>query len=223
MKKLLYAIGDSWTYGSDLENPTIECYPYNLSKRLDCDLINEAKPAASNDWIFRKSVEWIATNNTSNIHTFIVGWTMADRREEHFKFFHGGPPKWERKFNWHQNKDGDLSKFISENLSNMRLQAIKTFTYMYALQELLKKNNVNYIFYFPWEDLLLQDEWYETNIKKDVHDIYLKIDKKYCVEPLYTTTSGVGKEMLEKGLHPDKNQHILMSNKLYENIIGRII
>ena len=85
---------------------------------------------------------------------------------------------------------------------------------MYTLQELLKKNNVNYIFYFPWEDLLLQDEWYNGEIKKDVHDIYIKIDKRYCVEP---------QRFRIQGLHPNKYQHILMSNGLYENIIRRII
>ena len=43
MKKILYTIGDSWTYGSDLQFPDTESYPYLLSQKLDCDsLVNEA-------------------------------------------------------------------------------------------------------------------------------------------------------------------------------------
>ena len=110
MKKTLYTIGDSWTQGYDLKNPKEECYPYLLSKKLDCDLINEAKPAASNDWMFRKSVEWITTNDTSNIHTFIVGWSQPDRREENFNFYHGGAPKYER-INY---ADNTISNWISK-------------------------------------------------------------------------------------------------------------
>ena len=37
MKKLLYTIGDSWTYGYGLDNPETECYPYLLSQKLGCD------------------------------------------------------------------------------------------------------------------------------------------------------------------------------------------
>ena len=83
---ILYTIGDSWTYGTELENPKEECYPYLLSKKLECDLVNEAQPAASNDWMFRKSIEWITKNDISNIHTFIVGWSHFNRREEQFQF-----------------------------------------------------------------------------------------------------------------------------------------
>ena len=54
MKKVLYSIGDSWTYGWELENPQTECYPYLLSQKLGCDLINEGLPG-SNDWMFRKA------------------------------------------------------------------------------------------------------------------------------------------------------------------------
>ena len=54
--KILYTVGDSWTYGDDLKNPQIESYPYLLSKIIGCDLVNDGKNFAGNDWIFRKSV-----------------------------------------------------------------------------------------------------------------------------------------------------------------------
>jgi len=214
MKKLIYTIGDSWTYGYNLKNRETESYPYLLSKKLDCDLVNEALPAAPNDWIFRKSIEWISKNDTSNIHTFIVGWSASDRREEQFKFFHGGPPKWERKNCYWDGHLNRLSKWISEKLSNPKLQLIKSFTYIYSLQQVLKSNNINYLFYFPWEPVLIQDDWYKDEVKIDVHDIYLKIDKNHCVGPKFN-----GIEVCEYGLHPNKSQHRFISEQIY-HIIG---
>ena len=208
MKKTLYTIGDSWTQGYDLKNPKEECYPYLLSKKLDCDLINEAKPAASNDWMFRKSVEWITTNDTSNIHTFIVGWSQPDRREENFNFYHGGAPKYER-INY---PDNPISNWISDNLSNEKLSNIKSFTYIYTLQEILKKNNINYLFYFPWDPILLQDDWYEENIKEYVHDIYLSIDLDYCVG---TEFDGETPVPIDELRHPTDVEQTWICNKLY--------
>jgi len=206
---ILYTIGDSWTYGYKLEDPKTECYAHLLAKKLGCDLINEAEPAASNDWMFRKSIDWIIKNNTSDIHTFIVGWSNFNRREEHFKFYHGG----EFDDMVATRGDGDpMEVIISKTFANYRLQAIKSFTYMYTLQEILKKNNINYIFYLPWEDLLLQDEWYDIKIKKDVHDIYLQIDKDCCIGPL---------DRFSKNLHPDKVEHKFMAKQLYEFIVRR--
>ena len=211
MKKLLYTIGDSWTQGWDLKNPKKECYPYLLSKKLNCNLINEAKPASSNDWMFRKSVEWILKNDTSNIHTFIVGWSASARREENFSFYHGGEPKYER-INY---KGNFVSNWISDNLSNEKLSAIKTFTYIYTLQEILKKNNINYLFYFPWEEILIEDSWYEENIKEYVHDINLKIDKNFCVGPEFNGQRVFPANELR---HPIDVEHMWICNKLYEEL-----
>lgn len=207
-KKLLYTIGDSWTYGWELENPKTECYPYLLSQKLGCDLINEGLPAASNDWMFRKAIEWITKNDTSRLKLFIVGWSFSSRREENFKFYHGGDSVSERK------RQGDpISKWISENLYNVRLSYIKTYTYIYALQEILKSNKINYLFYHPLDPIFLQDKWYEENIKSDVHDIYLKIDKKKNVGPEFD-----GQKVIPNGKphhHPNKEQTEWLTNQLY--------
>ena len=88
----------------------------------------------------------------------------------------------ERK-NYGSNLGGEpISKWISENLYNDRLSYIKTYTYIYALQEILKSKNINYLFYHPLDPIFLQDKWYKENIKSDVHDIYLQIDRSKCVE-----------------------------------------
>ena len=58
--KRLYTIGDSWTYGHDLENPKEQSWPTLLSREFDCELMNNAENGGSNDWMFRKTVEWVS-------------------------------------------------------------------------------------------------------------------------------------------------------------------
>ena len=239
--KILYTIGNCMTMGVELDNPEVESYPYLLSQKLGCELINQAEPASSNDWIFRKSVEWIATNDTSKVHTFIVGWSSPDRREENFKFFYGGPSQIECGFrkrddhydiikekigklsrvvkeHIHLGKEDSTSKVISELLYNRELSLIKTLTYVYSLQELLKSKNINYVFFFPgWYNILMKE--------KGISDIYLHIDKKYCIEQTIDDTKkgnwvswySEDSEILS-GRHPNKKEHQWMSDKLYHFI-----
>ena len=111
--KRLYSIGDSWTNGHELENPITECYPYLLAQRLGCELVNDALPAASNDWMFRKTVEWICKQENTEDCIVIVGWSIPSRREENFKFYYGGPTEWERKL---IDKENKISHLISDYL-----------------------------------------------------------------------------------------------------------
>ena len=219
---ILYTIGDSWTYGYNLENPETECYPYLLSKKLDCDLINEGLPAASNDWMFRKSIEWILKNDISKLELFIVGWSFPWRREENFSFYHGGHPKSERK-NYANGPDGEpISKWISENLFDERLSYIKTYTYIYTLQEILKSKKINYLFYYPLDDFFIQDDIYEKTIKSDVHDIYLQIDMDKCVGPNFDGKFVIPYEELAWGggpcRHPNKKETEWLADQLYKFI-----
>jgi hypothetical protein len=215
MKKILYTIGDSWTYGYNLENPETECYPYLLSKKLDCDLVNEGLPAASNDWMFRKSIEWIIKNDISKLELFIVGWSFPWRRDENFSFYHGGDPKSERKNYAHGPEGEPISKWISENLFDVRLSYIKTFTYIYTLQEVLKSKKINYLFYHPLDDIFVQDEWYEKNIKSDVHYIYLQIDRDKCVGPDFNGNPVIPRDELR---HPNKKETEWLANQLFNFI-----
>ncbi len=55
--KLLYTNGDSFTYGSELENQT-STWPVLLAKMIGYELVNDAQPGASNDYIVRRTVEF---------------------------------------------------------------------------------------------------------------------------------------------------------------------
>ena len=86
MIKRLYTIGDSWTYGDELDNPREESWPSVLSKDLGCKLINDGQSGAPNDWMFRKTIEWVSCQENLDDTILIVAWSEPNRREENYKF-----------------------------------------------------------------------------------------------------------------------------------------
>ena len=224
MSKILYTIGDSFTYGDELENPEIECYPYLLSQKLGCELVNEALPAASNDWMFRKTVQWISNQNLDDIFMVIVGRSNPHRREENFDFYWGGTVKYFDRWNWwNQGEHKTISKFISKYLWNSQLSYFKSFTYILTLQEFLKSKNIKYLFYDPFVNLLQQDNWYYEDMIKDTNmeKVIDSIDKRFFIGPEIDgkcVVDGQTKENSVTGRHPNADEHKWLSEKLYDII-----
>ena len=200
MTKVLYTIGDSWTFGSDLDSPETECYPYLLSKKLDCDLINDGMPGASNDWMFRRCIDWLSSRDRFHDIIVIVGWSNPNRREENFGFVWGGHISWWDEWEWSQinDKNREKSKFISKYLHDEVLSYKKTLTYMITLQEFLKSKNIKYLFYDPFVNILVKDDYYYEVIEKEkkrfisfpykeevvsIENIHEKIDKRFYFGP----------------------------------------
>ena len=75
---LLYTIGDSFTYGTELDEPEKQAWPRLVADRLGYKLVNLAKPGASNDYIIRTTVEFLETR-TPDIA--IIAWTTPHRLE----------------------------------------------------------------------------------------------------------------------------------------------
>ena len=73
--KTLYTIGDSFTYGDELDNPK-DAWPYLLGNQLGYEVHNHARNGASNDYIVKTTVEYLENNNPDII---IIGWTTPDR------------------------------------------------------------------------------------------------------------------------------------------------
>ena len=82
MKKLLVS-GCSMTHGAELYNGFMHpeniklSYSQHLANMLDCELINVALSAGSNEYIFHSIVEQIEKNN--DIESVIVMWTTTGR------------------------------------------------------------------------------------------------------------------------------------------------
>jgi len=224
MTKLLYTIGDSWTYGEELDNPLMESYPYFLSKKLGCELVNEAKSGASNDWMFRKCVEWISQRDDFDDITVVVGWSNPNRREEKFGFVWGGHISYWNDWEWRDadDKDRDKSKFISEHLFDEVLSYKKTLIYILTLQEFLKSKNIKYLFYDPFVNILIRDDcWYYERFKSGstVDKMYEKIDKRFYVGPEIDGRCAIEEldefEIQQSERHPNKNEHEWIAEALY--------
>jgi len=225
----LYTIGDSWTYGDELVNPKKDSWPSVLSKDLGCELINEAAPASSNDWMFRKTIEWVCTQNDVSDTLIIVGWSEPNRREENYQFLIYGKTLWRK-----------LMKYFFNN----ELAHYKSICYMVALQEFLKSRNIKYLFFQPWYDIFgsenkLQEsrdkktKWlshekdeYQAQCYQDeltIGNIIKKLDKKNIIGPSiknyrqeynsYEISNREGKN------HPTKEEHKIMSKFIKEKIL----
>jgi len=105
-KKTLIVNGDSWTFGSEILNPTLDrisdvvteqdyfenndsyriprIYSTHLSKLIDADLVNLSWPADDNKTILNRTISYICkhyieTKKSTEDLFVIVGWTSPER------------------------------------------------------------------------------------------------------------------------------------------------
>ena len=92
---------------------------------------------------------------------------------------------------------------------------------------LLKSKNIKYLFYQPWVDILIEDDWYEKNDKKDIstysnrlNEVYTNIDKKFVVGPEFKNSEGYNsyKIAFEEMRHPNKSEQEVISKFIEEKI-----
>tara|TARA_B100001250_G_C19788922_1_gene785492 strand:- start:721 stop:1383 length:663 start_codon:yes stop_codon:yes gene_type:complete len=214
----LYTIGDSWTYGDELVNPKKDSWPSVLSKELGCELINDAQCGGPNDWMFRRTIEWISQQKSLDDTIVIVAWSEPNRREENFNPIIYGEKLWKKVMKY----------FYSDELSHY-----KSICYMVSLQEFLKSKNVKYLFFQPWCDILSSEkrlqkvrnnkskfsDWLSNPVpgpfyskKLGIGDIIKNIDKKYVLGPR------VVHHKLDRG-HPTKEEHKIISKFIKEKIL----
>lgn len=84
----LVIFGDSWAFGSDLEDRENTNYASHLKTMLGAtEVINMAKPGISNEAIIRQLLSWLATPGALEDDPFIVvGWTSPERAEVFFDY-----------------------------------------------------------------------------------------------------------------------------------------
>jgi hypothetical protein len=76
MRKKLLTLGDSFTYGDELKNPSVSAWPVLIANSLNLELTNLGKPGRGNSQIVRLTVEQV-----DNYDMIIIAWTHFDRIE----------------------------------------------------------------------------------------------------------------------------------------------
>jgi len=95
--KKLYANGDSWSFGAELgdnlpdelDYKYYNSWPMFLSQRMKIpQVINDSLGGGSCDRMFRKTVDYIRSQDTIEDTMFVLGWTSEERFEWPSKIKH---------------------------------------------------------------------------------------------------------------------------------------
>ena len=78
MIKNILAVGDSFTYGEELENRD-NAYPYYLAKGLKAEVVNFAVPGGGNRQMLRKVIDYVLSGEPLDL--VVIGWTSPGRME----------------------------------------------------------------------------------------------------------------------------------------------
>jgi|ETNmetMinimDraft_5_1059913.scaffolds.fasta_scaffold05417_2 hypothetical protein len=226
---ILLTVGDSFTYGDGLENPEKDTWPTLLSNSLDWDLVNLAESGASNDTIFRKTIEFISNNLNEELFV-IVGWSNPDRREErvNIKYKTNQNNQSDKNLDgrvfdryYYDNKiftsfipfptktrNDDIVKFIYANLDDEEHSITKTVNYQISLQYILNGLGIKYLYFNSFLPLY-SHTFYPQDILSKLKDRIRMIDhEKYveCGSSMKTFLELNGFDMLPDN-HPDKEGH----------------
>jgi len=78
MIKNILSVGDSFTYGEELENRD-HAYPYYLAKGLKASVVNLGQPSGGNTQMIRKVIDYVISGEPVDLVT--IGWTSPGRME----------------------------------------------------------------------------------------------------------------------------------------------
>jgi hypothetical protein len=73
---MIYAIGDSFTYGDELESRD-KAWPAVLSELIDKPVVNKGRPATGNTRIVKRAIDAVI----DQAEMIIVGWSDCNRQE----------------------------------------------------------------------------------------------------------------------------------------------
>ena len=73
---MIYAIGDSFTYGDELDSQE-QAWPAVLSKLINKPVINQGKPATGNTRMIKRAIDAVI----DQAEMIIIGWSDCNRQE----------------------------------------------------------------------------------------------------------------------------------------------
>jgi len=208
----LLTVGDSFTYGEELEDRT-SAWPQVLASKLDYRLINLGTPAASNDKILRTTFEHLLSNTPDLV---VIGWSNIGRSEyaDEFGYYDVWPGYQGNLFRrdntlWREELVEYISKYHNiESINRKFLQQVV------LLQKYLESCKIQYVMLN-----IVQNEYYklkkfpgqELYHQQVNRDTFLGFDNSGMMEWVEGCKKGPGGHFLEDG-------HQIVADRIYEHI-----
>ena len=206
---MILTLGDSYTYGYELSNPTKDAWPVKLADSLACDVKNLGIPGGSNDRIFRLAVSELVRNTYDIV---ICAWTEVSRLD---LTANGQEFQVTGASTWHHDRFPWIKEYYANHYSERH--AVETWlTKVIALQEFFKARKQKYIF------VNMNCNWDHANYYKELGLEHLvnSIDKTYY--PGWDIGEGLsgwqGDCPKGPGGHPLELGHQRIAEKFYEHI-----
>jgi hypothetical protein len=208
---MIYAIGDSFTYGGELSDRS-QAWPTVLQTLLGKEVINWGREGCGNTRIVKRIID--ATAESTDL--IIVGWTDPSRLEfaDDLGIYNVWPG---RRHNWnydHQKHRRDLIKSMVFNdvpkyyYANWLRQVI-------LIQNLCKSQNVRCLMFIAFYINQLHKQ-YSGEFQNLLKQINLELFVDYTLNE--STSEWTYSTPKMPGAHPGPEGHKLIANKIYEHI-----
>lgn len=134
--------GCSFTFGEELSDPTQEAWPAVVAKNLNVPFENLGWPAAGNEHIVNKVIEYCSTHDVTG-NFFVIMFSHFSRqtfcRSENHNFLRHISVSWPAEY------DKDLKELLFKKYYNQEYLFKKTLIQIILLQNFFKANNYPYI------------------------------------------------------------------------------
>ena len=149
---LLYTLGDSFTYGEELPDPSKQGWATLVSEQLGYDLINRGRPGCGNNYMIKTAMKEVPKLKPDLV---IVAWTSCGRMEfsDRFSVYDIWPGCQRRFEKPHPHRD-TLIKYITSWNNDMH-QYRGWLRSVALLQDFFKLRNINYRFLNTFDNHVL--------------------------------------------------------------------
>lgn len=208
---MLYTVGDSFTYGQELQNRHRDAWPTLLARQLGMELVNDGRPGAGNEFIVKRTIQAVSKFKPSLV---VIAWSSCGRQEhaDEWGVYDIWPGCSSRVFDDEQlGHRKELIKYITLN-NNAEHEYRRWLRHVILLQSFLQNHKIDYIMCNVFDNQHRFGKFY-----KDNQGYYELIDEtKFIgwpndgfVQWVYETPHGPGGHPLEQG-------HKIIAEKIYE-------
>lgn len=203
---MIYTVGDSFTYGQELDDPATQAWPRQLANRLGIrDLLNDGRPGTGNEYIIKQTIKAVAAHKPELV---VVAWTSCGRQEhaDEWGAYDIWPGCTSRMFEGRLSYRKELIKYITLN-NNPEHEYRRWTRQVVLLQSFLQNNKIDYIMCTAFDNQKLHRESEYTAL----------IDtSRFVGWPTHGFTEWAYGTPHGPGGHPLLQGHQRIAEKLYE-------